>query len=171
MSSVQSALINRASRSGTTTQRLNATNPREGLIWFDTTNGILYRYNGTGWNAMTISESSVTSGVVTAPSGMSVMYQNMYRLGRMRILNLRVEDTGFFTPDSSNIVATLSSSGDRPPNPVATTTMVEGTGSTNQFVAAGDMRTNGDIWVYTRGSNLPQNLHRAMITATWWVTA
>lgn len=52
-SSVQTALSNRSAKSGTSSQRNAATGVQEGTLWYDTTNGIVYRYSSGTWSAIT----------------------------------------------------------------------------------------------------------------------
>lgn len=50
--STQAALVNRASKSGSNSQMLNASGVQTGTLWYNTSEDRLYRYNGTGWDAV-----------------------------------------------------------------------------------------------------------------------
>lgn len=72
--SVQSALSNRASKTGTTAERNSAVDVRTGTFWFDTDQTRLYRYNGTGWTlaaAQAVPDEPSTAAV-SGVSGYSV---------------------------------------------------------------------------------------------------
>lgn len=107
-SSVQTALSNRASKTGTTTQRNAATGVQDGTLWFDTTDRAVYRFSGGTWAQVSPENIGVTSptGIFTPASGVSVVSFVAQRVGA--IASISVEVSGTFSGTANVPVGTLS---------------------------------------------------------------
>jgi|SRR5690606_20988668 len=122
MSSVQTALTNRATKSGTTAQRNAATGVREGTLWYDTTTGITYRYSSGAWVAITDSNLletvDVSSGIQSGYTGSATLH----RRGKHVALYMSISGSGSASlgpPTSSNFAMSIPS-GYRPISAVTT---------------------------------------------------
>lgn len=94
--STQAALVNRASKSGSNTQMLNASGVQTGTLWYNTSEQRLYRYNGTGWDAVapapSVEESYTYSGGTSSLSSLTLV---------LRRRGVWVEVSGSLSLDSS----------------------------------------------------------------------
>lgn len=94
--STQAALVNRASKSGSNSQMLNASGVQTGTLWYNTSEDRLYRYNGTGWDgvapAPSVEELYTYSGGTSSLSSLTLV---------LRRRGVWVEVAGSLSLDSS----------------------------------------------------------------------
>lgn len=114
-SSVQTALSNRAVKTGTTAQRNSATGVQEGTLWYDTTTGVIYRYTSGSWIAVTLSNTTDTldaSSAITSGFSGSI---TMYRRGGFATMYANISATsGSLGPSTSSTFLAAIPSGWRP---------------------------------------------------------
>lgn len=123
-SSVQTALSNRAVKTGTTAQRNSATGVQEGTLWYDTTNGVVYRYSSSTWAAVT--ESNIQETIDGTPWISSGFTGSISGVKMGRLVTLYVDITAssgtLGAPTSSTNIASITNSGWRPVPGIAVTT-------------------------------------------------
>ena len=114
-SSVQTALSNRAVKTGTTAQRNSATGVQEGTLWYDTTTGVTYRYTSGSWIAVTLSNTTETLDASSAIAPGFSGSITMYRRGGFVTMYASISATsGSLGPSSSSIFLAAIPSGWRP---------------------------------------------------------
>lgn len=111
-SSVQTALSNRSTRRGTSSQRTSATGVREGTLWSDTTTNSLWLYTSGMWVEAGPSYSGTMTGsasgfIGSTSSGVTIAESRFLRLGSL--ITMQVTATGTFT-SGQNTIFTVSSS-------------------------------------------------------------
>lgn len=102
-SSVQTALTNRATSSGTSAQRTSATGVREGTLWFDTTTQSLWLYSSGQWVSAgpRMSYTDSPSGVFSPASGISVTSFVATRVGNLATITMAL--SGTFNSANQNV--------------------------------------------------------------------
>lgn len=100
-SSVQTALSNRATKSGTSAQRSAATGVREGTLWFDTTTQSLWLFTSGTWVPAGAQDSGVqtATGIISTTGGASLSSFRATRVGNM--VTLQGVASGTFGPPST----------------------------------------------------------------------
>lgn len=109
MSSVQTALTNRSSKSGTTAQRTAATGVREGTLWWDTDDNALYRYTGTSWIRLGVGDS----GLITDRSNILNVFSGFTASGfaarrTSGLVTITASISGSFNSTGSFSIGTLA---------------------------------------------------------------
>lgn len=128
--STQAALVNRASRTGTNSQMLNATGVQTGTLWYNTSESRLYRYNGTGWDGVSdLTTTTAVSTVGSPASGVTASIQRATIRGGwcFLLLDLSATSGGFGPTTSVTSIFTLNSAY-RPVDSVYTGGMVTTSG-------------------------------------------
>lgn len=120
--STQAALTNRSSKSGSNSSMLNASGVQIGTLWYNTSEDRLYRFNGTGWDA--VAPAQVVPDTVNMSSSISSGYSGTIRariLGGITQLSFSLQANTNFGPASSvSNVAALPSGRARPVEAVYT---------------------------------------------------
>lgn len=114
--STQAALVNRASKSGSNSAMLNASGVQTGTLWYNTSEDRLYRYNGTGWDA--VAPAPVAPETVDMSSNLNSGYSGSIRariLGGITQLTFSIQaNTTFGAATSVTTVANMPSGRARP---------------------------------------------------------
>lgn len=159
--STQAALVNRASKSGSNSSMQSATNVRTGTLWFNTTDNRLYRFNGSGWDAVAPTTNSIQTVWAnaadifsftnsTTPLGLSIAS----KIGRQVTLSGGLQRSGGF-PSGFTSIGTVSVSALRPARTVVLPAAVNNASATYYPSAGLRIEADGSMHVHNyTGSSL-----------------